>query len=159
VSDSRRLTTDDQAASAGGQPPAARRLSATRPIHMLPVLALLLTASALTVVGEVLLKLGMNAVSAQVGAFSLDPRVLWATFTDWRVVLGFALVFGGALFWLGVISRVNLSFAYPLLALNYVLILIPSRFVLGEAITPSKIVGAAIVVIGVVVITWGASRG
>jgi drug/metabolite transporter (DMT)-like permease len=125
---------------------------------MLPVLALLLTASALTVVGEVLLKLGVNAVSAQVGAFSLDPRVLWATFTDWRVVLGFALVFGGALFWLGVISRVNLSFAYPLLALNYVLILVPSRFVLGEAITPSKIIGAVIVVVGVIVITWGAAN-
>jgi drug/metabolite transporter (DMT)-like permease len=125
---------------------------------MLPVLALLLTASALTVVGEVLLKLGVNAVSAQIGAFSLDPRVLWATFTDWRVVLGFALVFGGALFWLGVISRVNLSFAYPLLALNYVLILIPSRFVLGETITPSKIIGAVIVVAGVIVITWGAAN-
>jgi drug/metabolite transporter (DMT)-like permease len=125
---------------------------------MLPVLALLLTASALTVVGEVLLKLGVNAVSAQVGAFSLDPRVLWATFTDWRVVLGFALVFGGALFWLGVISRVNLSFAYPLLALNYVLILVPSRFVLGETITPSKIIGAVIVVVGVIVITWGAAN-
>lgn len=125
---------------------------------MLPVLALLITASALTVVGEVLLKLGMNAVTAQVGAFSLDPRVLWTTFTDWRVILGFALVFGGALFWLGVISRVNLSFAYPLLALNYVIILIPSRYFLGETITPAKIVGAVIVVIGVIVITWGASQ-
>jgi drug/metabolite transporter (DMT)-like permease len=125
---------------------------------MLPVYALLLTASALTVVGEVLLKLGVNAVSERVGAFSIDPRVLWATFTDWRVLLGFVLVFGGALFWLGVISRVNLSFAYPLLALNYVLILIPSRFLLGELITPSKIIGALIVVIGVVVITWGASQ-
>ncbi len=126
---------------------------------MLAVLTLLITASALTVVGEVLLKLGMNAVSARVGAFSLDLRVLWATFTDWRVLLGFALVFGGALFWLGVISRVNLSFAYPLLALNYVLILIPSRFILGETITPSKLLGAVIVVIGVIVITWGANRG
>lgn len=124
---------------------------------MLPVLALLITASALTVVGEVLLKLGVNAVSARVGAFSLSPDVLWATFTDWRVIMGFALVFGGALFWLGVISRVNLSFAYPLLALNYVLILIPSRWLLGEAITPSKLIGAVIVVIGVVVITWGAA--
>jgi drug/metabolite transporter (DMT)-like permease len=125
---------------------------------MLPVLALLITASALTVIGEVVLKLGMNAVSAQVGAFSLEPRVLWATFTDWRVILGFALVFGGALFWLGVISRVNLSFAYPLLALNYVIILIPSRYLLNEAITPLKVVGAVIVVIGVIVITWGAAN-
>lgn len=124
---------------------------------MLPVIALLITASALTVIGEVLLKLGMNAVSARVGAFSLSPQVLWATFTDWRVIAGFALVFGGALFWLGVISRVNLSFAYPLLALNYVLILVPSRLLLGELITPTKVVGAIIVVVGVVVITWGAA--
>ena len=138
-----------------GQQPAP----ATRNLAMLPVFTLLLVASGLTVIGEVLLKLGMNAISAQVGAFSLEPRVLWATFTDWRVILGFALVFGGALFWLGVISRVNLSFAYPLLALNYVLILIPSRYLLGESITPSKLVGALIVVVGVVVITWGASQG
>lgn len=125
---------------------------------MLPVLALLLTASALTVIGEVLLKLGVNAVSARVGAFSLSPEVLWATFTDWRVLAGFALVFGGSLFWLGVISRVDLSFAYPLLALNYVIVLIPSRFLLNELITPSKIIGAAIVVLGVIVITWGGGR-
>jgi len=125
---------------------------------MLPVLTLLLVASGLTVIGEVLLKLGMNAVSAQVGAFTLEPRVLWTTFTDWRVILGFALVFGGALFWLGVISRVNLSFAYPLLALNYVLILIPARYFLGENITPTKLAGAVIVVAGVIVITWGANQ-
>ncbi|RRR74525.1 MAG: hypothetical protein EI684_06835 [Candidatus Viridilinea halotolerans] len=124
---------------------------------MLVVFAMLLTASMLTVIGEILLKLGVNAVSERVGAFSLNPTVLWTTFTDWRVILGFVLVFGGALFWLGVISRVNLSFAYPLLALNYVLILIPSRLVLHETITPTKIVGAIIVVIGVVVITWGAA--
>ena len=124
---------------------------------MLPVLTLLITASALTVVGEVLLKLGVNAVNQRVGAFSLAPEVLWATFTDWRVILGFALVFGGALFWLGVISRVNLSFAYPLLALNYVIILIPSRLFLGETITLTKLVGAIIVVAGVIVITWGAT--
>ncbi len=125
---------------------------------MLPVLSLLLAASTLTVVGEVLLKLGVNAVGEAVGAFSLDPAVLWATFTDWRVIMGFGLVFGGALFWLGVIARVNLSFAYPLLALNYVLIMIPSRLLLNETITPHKLVGAVIVVIGVIVITWGAAQ-
>jgi drug/metabolite transporter (DMT)-like permease len=64
-------------------------------------------------------------------------------------------VFGGALFWLGVISRVQLSFAYPLLALNYLILLIPARFILDEPITVTRIVGAAIIVVGVVVITWG----
>ncbi len=125
---------------------------------MLLVLALLITASALTVTGEVLLKIGINHVTTHVGVFSLEPRVLWATFTDWRVILGFALVFGGAIFWLGVISRVDLSFAYPLLALNYVIILIPSRVFLNEPITTMRLVGAMIIVIGVIVITWGSGK-
>ncbi|MCS6888381.1 MAG: EamA family transporter [Chloroflexus sp.] len=125
---------------------------------MLLVLTLLLTASALTVTGEVLLKIGINHVTTHVGAFSLEPRVLWATFTDWRVILGFALVFGGAIFWLGVISRVDLSFAYPLLALNYVIIMIPSRVLLNEPITMMRLVGAIIIVIGVIVITWGSGK-
>lgn len=125
---------------------------------MLLVLSLLITASALTVTGEVLLKIGINHVTSQVGAFSLDPRILWATFTDWRVILGFTLVFGGAIFWLGVISRVDLSFAYPLLALNYVIILIPSRILLNESVSPVRLIGALIIVIGVIVITWGSGK-
>jgi drug/metabolite transporter (DMT)-like permease len=122
---------------------------------MILVYSLLVVACVLTVAGEVLLKLGVARVGEQVGAFSLDPQVLLATFTEWRVILGFALVFGGALFWLGVISRVQLSFAYPLLALNYLILLIPARFILDEPITVTRIVGAAIIVVGVVVITWG----
>jgi hypothetical protein len=66
---------------------------------------LLLIAISLTVSGEVLLKLGMNQVREQVGAFSASLPVLLRTFTEWRVVLGFALIFSGAPFWLGVISR------------------------------------------------------
>jgi drug/metabolite transporter (DMT)-like permease len=122
---------------------------------MLLVYGLLITACVLTVIGEVTLKIGIGAVTERVGAFSLAPSILFTTFTEWRVILGFALVFGGSLFWLGVISRVELSFAYPLLAMNYVILLIPSRFLLNEAITPARIVGAVIIVAGVIVITWG----
>jgi drug/metabolite transporter (DMT)-like permease len=119
------------------------------------VYGLLITACVLTVIGEVMLKIGISHVTERVGAFSLSPAVLLTTFTEWRVILGFALVFGGSLFWLGVISRVELSFAYPLLALNYVILLIPSRFLLNEAISPARIMGACIIVAGVIVITWG----
>src|SRR5690348_7046847 len=118
------------------------------------VYVLLLIAICLTVTGEVLLKLGMNAVRADVGAFSVSLPVLLRTFTDWRVVLGFALIFSGALFWLGVISRADFSFAYPLLALSYVIALIPARLVLNEEVTLNRLFGALIVVAGAVVIGW-----
>ena len=115
------------------------------------VYALLVIACLLTVTGEVLLKLGVD----NVGGFGFNIESIFRTFTNWQVVLGFAFVFGGSLFWLAVISKVDLSFAYPLLALNYLIIMIPSRFLLNEAITPTRIAGAIIIVIGVIVITWG----
>ena len=115
---------------------------------------LLLIAIGLTVSGEVLLKLGMNEVRQAVGAFSPSVPVLVRTFTEWRVVVGFALIFSGALFWLGVISRADFSFAYPLLALSYIVAMIPARFVLHEDITLNRILGAIIVVFGAIVISW-----
>jgi drug/metabolite transporter (DMT)-like permease len=118
------------------------------------VYTLLLIAIVLTVTGEILLKLGMNHVSADVGAFTPTLPVLWATFTQWRIILGFAMIFGGSIFWLAVISRADFSFAYPLLSLSYVIALIPAYFVLHEQIAIQRIVGALIVVIGALVIGW-----
>ncbi len=118
------------------------------------IYALLFIAIGLTVTGEVLLKLGMNVVRDDVGAFSASLPVLLRTFTEWRVVLGFVLIFSGALFWLGVISRADFSFAYPLLALSYVVALLPARFVIGEQISANRLVGAVIVVLGAIIIGW-----
>ena len=63
--------------------------------------------------GETLLKKGMNAI----GALDLRPATLlptfWRVFTTPMIVIGFALIFGGSLFWLVVLSKWNLSLAYP----------------------------------------------
>ncbi len=132
-------------------PPAIAKINPQRQLSsMLLIFSLLLTAICLTVAGELLLKSGMN----QVGEFSASFDVVWRTFTEWRVVLGFALIFSGALFWLGVISRVDFSFAYPLLALSYVVSMIPAYFFLNEQITLNRVLGASIIVLGVIVITW-----
>ncbi len=64
------------------------------------------------------------------------------------------LTFSGSLFWLGVISRADFSFAYPLLAFSYVVALLPARFVLREPLSLNRLIGALIVVAGVIVIGW-----
>ena len=77
---------------------------------------LLLVAISLSVTGETLLKLGMN----RIGALDLRPETVlltfWRVFTTPVIVIGFALIFGGSLFWLVVLSKWNLSLAYPLLS-------------------------------------------
>lgn len=129
--------------------PTKRNPFATENRHMLLIFGLLLTAICLTVAGELLLKVAMN----RVGVFSLSVDTFIRTFSEWRVLLAFTLIFSGSLFWLAVISRVDFSFAYPLLALSYVISLAPARLLLGEHITWNRIVGSLVIVVGVIIVT------
>jgi drug/metabolite transporter (DMT)-like permease len=115
-------------------------------------LLLLAPAMLMSTTGQLFLKYGMN----QVGAFEFStnailailPRVLTSPF----IWLGFIGFMGGSAFWLAVISRVQLSLAYPVLALNYLIIVIESWLILKEDVSPGRIGGVAVIVVGVIVV-------
>ena len=108
---------------------------------------LILAAICLTVTGELFLKSGMNRVGvvgldrllATVDRMLRTPQ-LWA---------GLAFVAVGACFWLAAISRAHLSWAYPILSLGYILVLLFSRIVLAEPVGWIRWVGTAIIMTGV----------
>ncbi len=109
-------------------------------------------AISLSVTGELLLKHGMN----KVGVLSFQPDLLIPTmirvFTTPFVLAGFAFFFGGSIFWLSVISRLPLSYAYPMLSSSYILVVLASWLILGEAINVTRIVGVFIIMGGVAVV-------
>lgn len=115
----------------------------------MPPMFFLLVAIGLSAAGEVLLKVGMR----QVGEFSLTPEQLTRAFTTLPIVTGFALIFAGSLFWLATISRADLSWAYPMLALGYVLVVIASWAILNEAISPLRAAGLAVICIGLIMVS------
>jgi multidrug transporter EmrE-like cation transporter len=108
---------------------------------------LVLTAICLTVSGELFLKSGMNRVGPvlfdrlgeTIGRIARTPRV-WG---------GFGFIGAGACFWLAAISRAPLSWAYPILSLGYVMILLFSRIALGEPVSWVRWLGTAVIVGGV----------
>jgi drug/metabolite transporter (DMT)-like permease len=114
---------------------------------------LLLIAISMSTTGELMLKTGMN----QVGVLHLTPDQFVVTliraFTNPFVLAGFALIFGGSIFWLAVISRVELSWAYPMLSLGYVLVVLLSWLFLNESVTPLRLVGVAIICLGVFIVS------
>ena len=118
------------------------------------LLAIFVSVS-LAVVGQLLLKMGM----LRVGKFSFNistlvhqyARILLNPF----VIVGLFGFFVSMLIWLYVLSRMELSFVYPFVALNYVLILFGSYFLFKETITPLKIVGVAVIIIGVFLVARG----
>ncbi|MBA7671039.1 putative 4-amino-4-deoxy-L-arabinose-phosphoundecaprenol flippase subunit ArnF [subsurface metagenome] len=123
-------------------------------MRVFDLLAVLVSVS-LAVVGQLLLKIGM----LRMGRFSLNISTIVPQYT--RILLNPFIIAGiisfalSMLVWLYVLSRLELSVAYPFVALNYVLILFASHFLLKETITPVRIIGVAVIVIGVYLISRG----
>ncbi|KKK95390.1 hypothetical protein LCGC14_2673290 [marine sediment metagenome] len=109
----------------------------------------------LAVVGQLLLKVGM----LRIGKFSFNISTLVHQYTrillNPFVIAGLLVFFFSMLIWLYVLSRMELSFAYPFVALNYVLILFGSYFLLKETITLPKMIGVVVIIIGVYLVAKG----
>ncbi len=119
---------------------------------MVTPILLLFIAVCFSVTGELLLKHGMN----QVGLLSFEMRLLLPSllraFTNPYVILGLGSIFVGAIFWLSVLSRVNLSYAYPMLSISYILVVFASWLMLGEPLSLTRILGVVIIMGGVFVV-------
>jgi drug/metabolite transporter (DMT)-like permease len=117
----------------------------------LRALGFLLIAICLSVTGELLLKHGMNRIGVLQLAklFPTIPKLVGSPF----ILGGFLSIGVGAVFWLAVISRVDLSFAYPMLSIGYVLVLLFSALILREHVTSIRWLGAGIICFGVYLIS------
>lgn len=117
---------------------------------------LILISISIAVGGQILLKIGMNRIgNIAINSMSSLGHLFLGVLKSPIVLVGLFLYVISAAIWLVVISAVDLSFAYPFIGLTYVLILIVSKFVLKENVNPIRWVGAAIITIGVVVISRG----
>ena len=100
-------------------------------------------------VGQILLKKGMGSMGPLTMSASQMPTILWKMATNPYVVVGLGIYLLGTVFWLTALSRVNLSFAYPFASLSYVLMLIAGWLLLDETITPMRLAGTAVIIVGV----------
>lgn len=67
-------------------------------------------------------------------------------------VIGGLLVYGfGVIFWLMAMSRFELSYVYPFASLSYVGIIIGSYFIFKEKLSAMRLLGIAIIIIGVLI--------
>jgi len=120
---------------------------------------LLLIAMCLTVTGELLLKTGINRHGGlELSLTSILPTA-WKLFTNLFILGGFAFVFSGALFWLVVLSRWDLSLAYPLLSISYIIGIALSAVILKEQVTLLQVLGVLVIIGGVTLVSVGHAGG
>lgn len=109
----------------------------------------------LTVYGQLIFKWQVG--QAGVLPVSLGGKIgfmLGLLLNPW-VLSGFAAAFIAALCWIAAISKMELSHAYPFVGATFAFVLIGSGLFFGEAITPLKIVGTALIVLGIIVASQG----
>lgn len=116
--------------------------------------AMVLVPVLIGVVGQICLKYGM----AQVGKFSFDsatailPQFIRA-FSNLWVLAGFAFYFLSSLFWMIVLSRVDLSIAYPMLSMGYAIVLLVSWILFKEPVSAIRWMGVLVIMLGVTLIS------
>ena len=116
------------------------------------LIGLILLSVTLAALAQLTLKVGVNRVTPAGGTLTLDGSSLKSLATS-PVGRRRARDLGlSAVVWLIVLSRATLSFAYPFASLSYVLILVAGHFVLHEQVTPLRLAGVALIVLGIVLI-------
>jgi drug/metabolite transporter (DMT)-like permease len=112
------------------------------------------TTIVFTVIGQLLVKVGMARV---VASFSEPPqlgRLIVAAFLQPAVVTGLACALMAAVAWLAAVARLPISVAYPFMALPIVLVLLLAPLCFGERVLVNQWIGVSIVSFGL----WLASR-
>lgn len=71
------------------------------------------------------------------------------------VISGIVATFLAGVSWMLAMTRFEISYAYPFVSLNYIIVLIASILLFNESISLAKVVGTALVIAGVIVIARG----
>jgi multidrug transporter EmrE-like cation transporter len=103
--------------------------------------AFILTGVLLNAGAQLLLKAGTNA--APLGLrLAIEPHIL----------AGLACYVVSVVVWVVALSKVPVSMAYPMLSIGYVVNAIAAYYLLGESVTPMRLAGIGVIIVGVFIV-------
>lgn len=105
----------------------------------------------LNAIAQLLLKKGMLLIgNIQIDLASIIDMIpkIFMNIYIWGGMLCYAV---SVLIWLIVLSRVEVSYAYPFLSIGYIVTAVIGYFFLGEAMGIFKIAGIAVICLGIVI--------
>jgi len=111
----------------------------------IPLILVVVTTNALS---QLLLKQGMINIGRFDFAGDSLLRIAPAIALNPFVILGLMVMVSSMALHLLVLSRVELSFAYPFLSISYVIVLFAGALWFGEMVNASRILGVALICVG-----------
>jgi drug/metabolite transporter (DMT)-like permease len=118
-------------------------------------LIIILATVLLSAMAQVCLKVGATAVDDQriSGLNSETFLHIFAVFRDPYVFLGMVMYALSAVSWVWVLSRVDISVAYPFVSLSFLITLGFGVWLFDEPVTAMKISGTFFIMLGCILIT------
>lgn len=112
----------------------------------------IITGICLNAIAQLLLKAGTNAV----GAIHLNAENWFSTglklATQLPIIGGLSCYVVSVLVWIIGLSRVDVTVAYPMLSIGYIINAFGAWYFLGEAISAQRMLAIGIIVVGVVLL-------
>jgi multidrug transporter EmrE-like cation transporter len=121
---------------------------------MLQYLPIILFGVMLNAVAQLALKQGMRQIGEFEFVLANALPVGWQVGTNPFVAIGLLCYVISVGIWILVLSRVEVSLAYPMLSIGYVVNALAAWWLFGENLTPTRIAGIAVICFGV----WLLSR-
>ncbi len=113
----------------------------------MPPFVLALASIAISVTAQFVFKHGMRQIASRGSAGSLVDSLMNVALNPW-ILFGFMLYGVGAVVWLSVLARWDVSKAYPLVGFGFVLTLVVGAM-LGEGVTLLRCAGVLCICMGV----------
>ena len=111
--------------------------------------SLILVGVMLNAVAQLFLKAGTNVVGElKFSQATLLPTILKVAFQPYIFAGLTCYVFSVAI-WIVALSKVQVSIAYPMLSIGYIVNAIAAAYLFGETLTDLKIVGIMVIILGV----------
>ncbi|KIF83715.1 DMT family transporter [Noviherbaspirillum autotrophicum] len=117
------------------------------------ILVLVLVSVSMSSAAQIFLKYGMASPSMQSALQQGGIAICMAVLTNLHILGGLTLYALGAVVWLGVLARIDVSIAYPFVALGFILTMILAALTLGETIGTLRIAGTILIAAGAVLVT------
>ena len=116
-------------------------------------LSMLFTGVLLNAGAQLLLKAGTNAVGHfEFVAANIVP-VGWRLATEPHIMGGMVCYVLSLAVWIVGLSRIPVSVAYPMLSIGYVVNALAAWYLFGEAVTPMRLTGIGVIIVGVWLVT------
>jgi len=113
----------------------------------------ILTGVCLNALAQLLLKAGTNAV----GIIHLTAENWFSTgvklATQLPIIGGLACYVISVVVWIVALSRVDVTIAYPMISLGYIINALGAWYFLGEAVSAQRLLAIGVIIIGVVLLT------